>query len=366
VGDLVKGPWILVCLLLAGAGAGCQASTSPTSPPSESALGGGTSPTPRPLPFGSAGDSPQAPEVPLPGGAAGLPATPPGIAFSGRLLISDRGNDRILLVNSSGVVSWAFPSRGHPAALPFGAPDDAFFTPSGRSVVANAEGSQTVTAIDVASSRVLWQVGHSGVRGSSRGYFSEPDDAVPNPDGTVWVADIRNCRLVHLSASGAWLGTLGSGKCRHDPPVSFDMPNGAFPAPDGSVVVTEIGGSWVTWLNPDGTVRWSARSPAAYPSDAIPYPDGSVLLTDYSNPGAVYRIDPSGAVVWSYRPTGPGQLNHPSIALPLSANRIAICDDWGNRILVLDPITHAVIWTFTGQGSSRLRLPDGLDYIPTG
>ncbi len=362
----MRGLRLVLCLLLASAGAGCQASPSPTSTTFQGALGGGASLTPSVLPSGSAGPSPQAPRVPLPGAAAGLPSTPPGLAFPGRLLISDRGNDRILLANSSGVVSWAFPSPGHAASLPFGAPDDAFFAPSGRTVVANAEGSQTVTAIDVASSSVLWQVGHSGVRGSSRGYFSEPDDAVPNPDGTVWVADIRNCRLVHLSGSGAWLGTLGSGNCRHDPPISFDLPNGAFPAPDGSMVVTEIGGSWVTWINPDGTVRWSARSPAAYPSDAIPYPDGSVLLTDYSNPGGVYRIDRSGAVVWSYHPRGAHQLNHPSIALPLSANRIAICDDWGNKILVLDPTTHAVIWSFTGQGSSRLRFPDGLDYLPPG
>ncbi len=289
---------------------------------------------------------------------------PPGVAFTGELLISDEGNDRLLLIGADGTVAWTFPTRGQKLPVPFGAPDDAFFTPDGASVVANAEGSQTVTAIDIASSTVLWQVGHNGVRGRAPGYFSEPDDAVPYPDGTIWVADIRNCRLVHLSATGDWLGTRGSAACVHNPPLSFDDPNGAFPAPDGSSVVTEIGGSWVTWIKPDGSVLWSVRSPASYPSDAVPYPDGSVLLTDYSSPGAVYRIGPTGQVLWSYRPTGAASLDHPSIAIPLASNRVAICDDWGSRILVVDPTTNTVVWTFTGQGASRLSHPDGLDYAP--
>ncbi|HYA00111.1 MAG TPA: PQQ-binding-like beta-propeller repeat protein [Candidatus Binatia bacterium] len=304
--------------------------------------------------------------VQLPGQAAAFLAVAPGVPFTGELLISDRGNHRLLLVGADGSVSWEFPSPGRTLPVTFGAPDDAFYTQDGRTVIANAEGSQTVTAVDVATSTVLWQVGHNGVRGTAPGYFSEPDDAVPSADGSIWVADIRNCRLVHLGSGGAWLGTIGGGGCRHDPPGSLDLPNGAFPAPDGSRVITEIGGSWVTWLNPDGTVRWSTRSPALYPSDAVPYPDGSVLLTDYSYPGAVYRIDSSGKVVWSYRPRGASSLDHPSIALPLAANRVAVCDDWGNKVLIVDPTTNTVVWTFTGQGSTRLSLPDGLDYLPVG
>jgi DNA-binding beta-propeller fold protein YncE len=291
---------------------------------------------------------------------------PPGVPFTGQLLISDRGNDRLLMIHPDGSVAWIFPAAGTSLPVPFGAPDDAFVTPDGSTVVANAEGSQTVTAINRASGTVLWQVGHNGVRGSTTGYFSEPDDAVPYPDGTIWVADIRNCRLVNLSDAGVWLGTRGSGACRHDPPIAYDEPNGAFPAPNGSTVVTEIGGSWVTWLKPDGTVQWSTRSPAAYPSDALPFPDGSVLLTDYSSPGAIYQINSAGAVLWKYRPTGAAGLDHPSIAIPLASNRIAICDDWDSRIVVIDPTTNTVVWTFTGQGATGLSYPDGLDYLPAG
>ncbi len=300
----------------------------------------------------------------LPGASFALPPLPAGVPFTGKLLIADRGNGRIIEITPNGQVDWVFPRPGQKLPVPFGAPDDAFYTADGTTIIANAEGRQTVTAIDRATGTILWQVGHYNVRSSAAGYFNEPDDAVPQPDGTIWVADIRNCRLVHLSATGAWLGTLGNRSCRHRPPVSFAEPNGAFATAGGSLIVTEIGGSWVTSLVPGGAVAWSVRAPVRYPSDAMQMSDGSILLTDYSLPGAVVRLSSTGRTLWYYRPTGAAELNHTSIAIPIASNRIAICDDFHSRITIVDPATNQVIWTFTGTGSSRLFYPDGIDYEP--
>jgi outer membrane protein assembly factor BamB len=300
----------------------------------------------------------------LPGASFALAALPPGVPFTGKLLIADRGNGRIIEINASGAVDWMFPRPGQKLPVRFGAPDDAFYTADGKTIIANAEGRQTVTAIDRATGTILWQVGTYNVRSSAVGYFNEPDDAVPLADGTIWVADIRNCRLVHLSAAGAWLGTLGNRACRHDPPKSFAEPNGAFATPTGSLIVTEIGGSRVTSLIPGGAVAWSVRAPVRYPSDAMEMPGGSVLLTDYSLPGAVVRLSSTGKTLWYYRPSGRAELNHTSIAIPLASNRVAICDDFDSRIVVVDPTTNQVIWTFTGSGTSRLFYPDGIDYEP--
>jgi outer membrane protein assembly factor BamB len=327
-----------------------------------------TSPTVRASPQSTPSPTAAAPSPPgpsrLPGASFALAALPPGVPFTGKLLIADRGNGRIIEITANGVVDWVFPRPGQKLPVPFGAPDDAFYTADGKTIIANAEGHQTVTAIDRATGTILWQVGKYNVRSSAVGYFNEPDDAVPQSDGTIWVADIRNCRLVHLSAAGAWLGTLGNRSCRHNPPTSFADPNGAFPTPTGSLIVTEIGGSRVTSLVPGGAVAWSVRAPVRYPSDAMQMPGGSVLLTDYSLPGAVVRLSDTGRTLWYYRPSGSAELNHTSIALPLASNRIAICDDFHSRIIIVDPSTNQVVWTFTGSGSSRLFYPDGIDYEP--
>ncbi|MHB8619638.1 MAG: outer membrane protein assembly factor BamB family protein [Chloroflexota bacterium] len=301
----------------------------------------------------------------LPGAAAALPAVPAGVPFVGHLLIADRGNRRIVEITPSGRVSWLFPKPGQVLPVPFGYPDDAFYTHDFQAVVANSEANQTVTAIAVHSRSILWQAGVPGRPGRGKRHFNWPDDAVPAADGTITVADIRNCRLVHLSAAGQWLGALGTGACRHQPPVSFAAPNGAFPTQDGGLVVTEISGSWVDWLKPDGSLAWAVRAPVRYPSDAVPYPDGSVLLTDYSLPGQVIRMAPNGHVLWRFAPTGRYRLNHPSIALPLASNRVAICDDNANRVLIVDPTTNAVVWQYWGQGGTHLNDPDGLDFRPT-
>jgi outer membrane protein assembly factor BamB len=328
-----------------------KASPAAQAPPSSTPAPTATA-TPRPAPSRVAGTS------------FALPALPPGVPFAGKLLIADRGNGRIIEINARGVVDWMFPRPGQKLPVRFGAPDDAFYTADGRTVIANSEGRQTVTAIDRATGTIRWQVGKYNVRSSAVGYFNEPDDAVPQPDGTIWVADIRNCRLVHLGATGAWLGTLGNRTCRHNPPKSFAEPNGAFATAGGSLIVTEIGGSWVTSVTPGGPMAWSVRAPVRYPSDAMQISEGSVLLTDYSLPGAVVRLSNTGKTLWDYRPSGAAELNHPSIAIPLASNRVAICDDFHSRIVVVDPATNQVIWTFTGSGSSRLFSPDGIAYEP--
>lgn len=311
--------------------------------------------------------TPAPPGFLLPGEGAALPALPAGVPFTGHLLIAESGShSRILEINPSGAVTWTLSTTSPPLTHPLGPPDDAFYTPDGAAIVANSEDGQGAVAVNRLTGAVLWEIGIYYQRGGDLTHFNNPDDAVPAADGSVWLADIRNCRLLHLNgATGAVIAALGGHGCTHKPPQQFSEPNGAFPTRDGSLVVTEITGSRVTWLNPDGTVRWSHRVPVAYPSDAMAYPDGSVLLTDYSAVGSVLRVAPDGTVIWRYSPRGTAQLNHPSIAIPVASNRVAICDDYNNRILIVDPTTSTVVWQWSGNATYHLARPDGLDYRPS-
>jgi DNA-binding beta-propeller fold protein YncE len=303
----------------------------------------------------------------LPGEAGSLPAVPAGVPFSGHLLIAENsGHSRLLEIDGTGTVTWRFSTASPPRPHPLGPPDDAFYAPDGGSILVSSEDGQGGMAIDRVSGSTLWQVGTFDHRGNDATHFNNPDDLAPAADGTAWLADINNCRILHLDGdTGAVAAALGGHGCKHNPPQQLAMPNGAFPTRDGSLVVTEIGGSWVDWVNPDGTLRWSHHVAASYPSDALAYPDGSVLFTDYSSPGAVLRIGADGAVIWRYAPRGKEQLNHTSIAVPLAVNRVAICDDLNNRIVVVDPTTSTVVWQWRGSGADALLHPDGIDYRPS-
>lgn len=350
-------------LLLASCG------TSPA-PPRSSGLAPPVSPPPSTAAASAAPTATPTPALPgfvLPGQGAALPPLPAGIPFVGHLLIADNSsNSRILEIDPTGHVTWTMATTSPPLARPLGAPDDAFYTADGQAIVASSENGEGALAVARTTGALIWQIGSYGRPGRDLAHFTHPDDAVPAADGSVWMADIGNCRVLHLAGdTGATMSVLGGHGCRHNPPIQLAAPNGAFPVPDGSLVLTEISGSWVSWLNPDGTVRWSHRVPASYPSDAMAYPDGSVLLTDYVSPGSVLRIDASGRVLWRYSPRGADQLNHPSIAIPIAANRVAICDDYHGRILIVDPTTSEVVWRWSGGDGYHLIQPDGIDYRPS-
>jgi hypothetical protein len=318
--------------------------------------------------------------VPTAAGPAGEPgraassATPIGNgAFTGDLLIADRGNGRIIIVDSQRRIVWHFPVAGSlPAGQTFSA-DDAFLSPDGRTISANEEMRQVLVRIDIATERIVWEYGHYGRAGSATGYLNTPDDAYPLPNGDVTVADIFNCRVLEIAPDKQVVRQWGhTGVCRDAPPYSYNEPNGDTPLPDGGMLITEIKGSRVVRLDASGAVVFDIHVPTLYPSDAQLDPNGDVVVADYSSPGAIVSVSPSGHLVWRYGPTsGPGRLDHPSLAVPLADGSVILNDDFRHRVLLLDPSTGTIVWQYgrsdtPGRSPDELDTPDGINLVPPG
>ena len=123
--------------------------------------------------------------------------------FSGRLLIADRGNNRLIVVDANKQRSWVYPSASMPPpAGGFYFPDDGFFADHGRSIVTNQEENHTIVRIAFPSGALQWTYGQPKVAGSGPGLLNQPDDAFLLRDGTYTVADAKNCRILHISATG--------------------------------------------------------------------------------------------------------------------------------------------------------------------
>jgi hypothetical protein len=278
----------------------------------------------------------------------------------GYVLIADRNNNRILIVSPSKRVVWARTGlRG---------PDDAFFTPGFRSILTNEEFNDTLTEVSLRGKQRIWSYGHAGVPGSSPGYLHAPDDAYRLANGDTTVADIQNCRIVVLR--GKRVARILGGSCAHDPPAGFSSPNGDTPLPDGGLLVTEIGG-WIDRLAPKGRLLWSVRSPVAYPSDAQLLKDGRILVASFVNPGRIVIMRRDGTVTWSFgAPSGPNELNKPSLAVMWPNGLIASNDDYNHRVIVIDPRTKRIVWQYGHTGVPGTRLgylnkPDGIDLLPS-
>jgi DNA-binding beta-propeller fold protein YncE len=290
------------------------------------------------------------------------------------LLIADRGNNRLVVVDPQGRVVWQWPQAGDLApGQSFRVPDDAFFAPDGRHIIVTQEDDFVVTEIDIATRKIVWRYGQPGVHGSGPGLLWNPDDAMMLPDGNVIAADIKNCRLVQLrpgAAAPVW--TAGTpGGCRHAPPYAFGSPNGVFPLPNGHFLVTEINGAWVDEIDLSGHLYWSVRVPqVGYPSDTSQYKPGQYVTADYSNPGQVVVFDGSGKTLWRWNPSsGAGRLNHPSLAEGLPNGDIVLNDDRNHRVIVIDPRSNRIVWQYghtgvPGSAPGYLDNPDGLDPAP--
>jgi Kelch motif len=296
-------------------------------------------------------------------------AAPADAAFQGRLLIADRGNDRLLLVDAAKHVLWRYPSVSAPAPPGgFFFPDDAFFVRHGTAIISNQEGNETIVEIAFPSGRVLWRYGHPRVAGSGPGYLHEPDDAYLLRDGRVVVADARNCRVLLIGARGT--SQIGaSGHCTHDPPRGLGAPNGDTPLADGNLLVSEIHGSWIDELTPGGRLVWSVHLPIAYPSDPQQLGPDLHLVADYSRPGGIVEFTRQGRIVWVYRPRGgEAMLDHPSLAERLPNGRICVNDDYRHRVVVIDPATRRIVWQYghtdrPGTAPGLLDIPDGFDLL---
>jgi len=303
-------------------------------------------------------------------GAAGAPGA--GSPFFGlRLLIADRGNNRFLVMDPAMNITWTYPSATSPPD-PYGFvfPDDAFFIDKGQAIISNQEENETIVEIAFPSGKILWEYGHPKHPGTAAGYLHEPDDAYLLKNGQITVADAQNCRIMIINHDGTVAGQIGTnGRCLHDPPVSMGSPNGDTPLADGNLLISEINGSWISEYTVTGQLVWTAHAPVSYPSDPQQLGPDLYLVADYAKPGAFIYMDRQGHVLYRYAvASGPGMLDHPSLAERIPSGVVMINDDYANRMVAIDPTTGALVWQYgitdaAGTGTGMLDTPDGFDLL---
>jgi hypothetical protein len=305
-----------------------------------------------------------------------MTATPPlpagdRLPLPGTLLIADSGNSRILEVTQDKKIIWEFPG---PQSLgpgqKFYTPDDAFFTPGFKTILANEERYHQIVEIDYATRKIVWSFGEWGVAGGDDQHLNTPDDAYRLSDGRTVVAEIRNCRIAIIDPQRRMVGQIGkAGQCKSEPGYLF-KPNGDTPLPNGHLLVSEIGNHRVSEMDLSGNVIRSVILPkVTYPSDAQLTRAGNILVAAYEKPGRIVEVNWSGQIVWEYFPRAPGeQLDRPSLAIELPNGNIAFNDDFNHRVVIINR-DGKTLWQYgvtgtPGQAPGYLYIPDGIDFRP--
>ncbi len=299
--------------------------------------------------------------------------------LQGAILIADRGNDRIILVDGRRKTLWRFPTaRDKAKGIHLVYDDDTFVQPGGKALVTNEEDNGDILSINIKTHRVTRLFGVPGPQAGTQGFagppnhLNWPDDAYVLPDGTMTVADAYRCRIIFVRHRHIVRQIGQTDVCVHNPPKTLGWVNGDTPTPGGGVLVSEITGSWIDAFSKTGKLLYDFQAPVAYPSDPQPLSGGRILLADYAYPGSVLILNRHGGVLWRYSvPSGWGELNHPSLAIMLPNGDIAVNDDYNDRVVIIDPKKHKIVWQYghllaSGRGKNYLNTPDGMDYIPLG
>ncbi len=300
------------------------------------------------------------------------PGSNPAV-LPGPVLIADRDNNRLIEVDPAGNIIWQFPQPGDLApGQTFLGPDDAFYTPDGKEIVATQELDYVITVIDAATHKIVWRYGTPGAHGSGPNQLWNPDDAIGLPNDDIITADIKNCRLLLLQPGVQTpLHVFGTTTvCAHGPPNEFGSPNGVFPMSNGHYVVSEINGNWIDEIGLDGHVYNAVNPPGVrYPSDTNEVSPGVFLTADFSHPGQIETFNTQGQLIWRFAPGSGAALNQPSLAVSMPNGDVISNDDYNHRVIVVDPRTNAIVWQYghtgaAGSAPGYLDKPDGLDLAP--
>ena len=196
-----------------------------------------------------------------------------------------------------------------------------------------------------------------GSAGAAAGQFQAPHEIAFAQDGSMYVADGKNNRIQHLTASGQVLqvwGSFGDISTGNAPGGTFNEPWGVAVGPDGSVFVADTWNHRIQKFTADGKFvkEWGYFGQADKP-DALWGPrglafdsKGHLYVTDTGNKRVVI-FDENGNFIAQFGSSGlnPGQFDEPvGIAIDGQGD-VYVADTWNQRVQVFAPDTSGTNFT---------------------
>ncbi|HLZ71172.1 MAG TPA: flippase activity-associated protein Agl23 [Dehalococcoidia bacterium] len=269
---------------------------------------------------------------------------------SGDLIVADSLNNRIQKFDAQGsVVATATQAGGVTFHEPWGVASDAV-----GNVYVSDTWNHRIVKLDANLQFVkAWgQLAVGGVPRSPLDLYGPRGIAVA-PDGTLWVADTGDGRIVHYDANGNPLGAFGS---KGSTPGQFNEPVGIAVATDGTIFVADTWNNRIVVLNQEFKVQnliqgdqWGWVASAADQTQTnkpflAALPDGTILATfpgadpvAHPNAVAVVRFDRNGKILFSDRqlPNAASPLREPIGVAADAAGNVAVTDGLLNQVIRL-------------------------------
>lgn len=209
--------------------------------------------------------------------------------------------------------------------------------------------------------------------------FNAPRDIAFAPDGTFYVSDSGNHRILHLDQDGNLLHVWGAfgatdfNTGMEAPSGSFNEPWGLAVSPDGSVYVADTWNHRIQKFNSEGKwiTMWGQFGAAESnyhfwgPRDVAVDDQGRVYITDTGNKRVVI-FDENGTALTSIGGAGlgMGQFDEPVGIAVDNRGYLYVADTWNERIQVLIPDGDSLTYTNNRTWDIHGWFGDSLDNKP--
>ena len=203
----------------------------------------------------------------------------------GSVIISDTGNDRVIIVDQAGTLLWNTDDITLSDGTALDYPNDANLLTSGNRLITDRN-NQRVIEVDP-TGNVIWQFGQTGVAGGGPSLLNGPHNADRLPNGNTIIADSNNNRILEVNPAGgvAWVYAVG-----------LDWPRDADRLPGGNTLITDSNNQRIIEVTFGGVVVWEYPVPElSYDADRLA--GGNTLISVQDR---IIEVDPTGTIVWSY------------------------------------------------------------------
>jgi YD repeat-containing protein len=265
-------------------------------------------------------------------------ANPMGIVTddAGNVFFSDSGNDRVQRWRIEG--EWMPPPLHTATFGSYGTGNGQFNHPGGLDIAPDG----TFWIADSGNDRVLHfdadgsYLGKLGSPGEADGQLDKPSDVEVDSVGNIYVADANNDRVQKFSASGGYLskfGSFGSGNGQ------FKTPQGLAIGADGSIWVADSGNNRIQKFNSSGVflkavgTAGSGQGQIYEPMGIDVGPGGNVFVADWDNNRVVvYNGEGSFVRQFGFEGYDEGQFRGP-VAIEIDSDGyVWISDERNERI----------------------------------
>lgn len=213
-------------------------------------------------------------------------------------------DNRVFIVDLAGHILWQYGQAGVTGAdaNQLNTPVASVFLTGfpghpGPGVLITDQGNQRVILVNLFSKNIVWQYGTTGVVGMGPNQLNNPNSAEVLENGNILIADELNNRVIEITAAGNIVNTFTIGGALNTAAFASRLPN-------GHTLITDSGNNRIVEVDATDHIAWQYATNTGANSNPNPNPtrgvrlrNGNTLISDQFN-NRVIEVTQAGRIVF--------------------------------------------------------------------